>query len=250
MKLPFFGNKENDDAPAQSKTAPSNVTVPKPILGQTQKLPSIATGKPALGALGQTQKVSAAGLKKRGAKEKEDASLLTTGQKKSGVSMADKLATAMRSRPTPTESSTTPHIEASVKHVKTTGVVFCPVCETRMEAMSYGDTIFYHCDQCQGYWCPGNAFTILSKHCPADYNRLLAIKLQILFQSRLEAELDILTNHNCPKCKHALSLRHYKKVVGVAMETCKQQCGTFVSKMMLEKIQVLTKMMPDVSAKT
>lgn len=252
MKLPFFGShdKEKTDAPQSKQSTPGDMQGVKPILGQTQKLPSIATPKGVLGSLGQTQKVSASDVK-RGIKPVATIQKVP-GNMPASSSLQNKIASSFgremtASRP-PSKQVPGQAAEAyPTRAIKPTGVFFCPICEIRMDPITYGETTYFHCDQCQGYWCPGNTFSILASQLSNNYNRFLLSKLQILLQSRLEAELDIQTNHSCPKCRHPLALRHYKKVIGVAIEPCKQQCGTFISQTMLEKVQILTRIVPDKS---
>jgi len=124
---------------------------------------------------------------------------------------------------------------------KAPSLMFCPLCEEKMEIRKYGETNVFCCDVCGGYWCPANTIHALAGNPQSELNRLLTVKLRVLLNFRLENDIEIFTNHLCPACRQPLYIQHYKKVLGVGVEGCKDRCGVFVEKNTLEKIQILDK---------
>ncbi len=160
------------------------------------------------------------------------------------------IPSAKSASPTSTPQTTpSPKLVATAESLKKAKVskskiqmLYCPICEEKMESKTYGNFSVYSCDVCGGYWCPNNTLQILAMSPQAELSRILTAKMKVLAGVKLEAELEVITPHQCPSCKNNLLMRHYKKVIGVGMESCRQHCGTFIEKNVLEKIQILNRL--------
>lgn len=121
----------------------------------------------------------------------------------------------------------------------------CPVCvEQSLARKTYEGVAIFTCPDCDGSWVGTKELEHIKETREETFGHMEAArtKLKVLRQWKVTVDEEKKSSRKCPDCDRLLTSIHYERIPGLLVEKCSGDCGYWLDKGELEKLQLLAEM--------
>lgn len=118
------------------------------------------------------------------------------------------------------------------------GTGLCPACKEKMALENYEGVKIDRCNSCQGTWCDKGELQQIIETKEKTFDSKMIVKLKVLKDWKVSAG-EANSDRPCPRCGKMMRTVNYKDVPGLLIEKCQKNCGVWLDKNELEKVQAL-----------
>ena len=113
----------------------------------------------------------------------------------------------------------------------------CPVCEQGLTEEAYEGVTIDRCGICGGTWLDEGELDTIVETREKTFSSRMVVKLKVLAEWKvLHGETE--SDRRCPRCTTPMRTANYQEVPGLQIEKCAKNCGVWLDRNELEKIQV------------
>ncbi len=113
----------------------------------------------------------------------------------------------------------------------------CPSCGDPLPAARYLGVPIRLCEVCDSLWVTSQNLDVIKKT-PRTFDEKEVVKVRLLKEWKV-VEGQQASPFLCPQCSTRLIRGHYKETPGLILDSCPRDCGHWLGKDGLQKIQIL-----------